>query len=138
MAADSFTKRSLSYDGAKGIIALAIKQAKKHDRNVAIIVLDPDGEQIAVARMDGAKPVALDIATQKAKTSLLFRQPSRIAAGLLKEGNLSILSLSDISGFPGGLPIKLDGEVIGAIGVSGAPADIDEKIAEAGLKRFSD
>ena len=137
-AAETYAARSLSYESASNIVEDAVTEARKNNRNVAIIVIDGAGEVIASARMDGARPAAMTLAERKAKTALLFRGASRTAMEEIDEGKLSLLSLEPLAALPGGLAVNLDGEFIGAVGVSGAPADIDEAIAAAGLKSFKD
>ncbi len=135
-AADTYAMQSISFDAASNILKGALKEANKQDRNVAIVVVDAAGEIIAAARMDGAKPIAMKIALRKANTALLFRGASRSAAGAIDGGAASLLTLDGLAALPGGLAVNIDSDFVGAIGVSGAPADIDELIAGAGLKRI--
>ena len=137
-AAETYDMRSISYDSAEKVLRGALKEADKQDRNVAIVIVDATGEIILSARMDGAKPAAMDLAFQKAKTALLFRGSSRTAEEAINDGAVALLTLDSIAALPGGLAYSKDGAFLGAIGVSGAPANIDEQIAGAGLKKIKD
>ena len=135
-AAKTYAAKSLSYESAEKALEAAKKEAKQQERNVAIVIVDGNGDIIASARMDGARQTAFALAINKAKTALLFRGSSRTAMEEIDSGSASLLSLDNIVALPGGLAINEDGEFIGAIGVSGSPADVDEAIARAGLDRL--
>ncbi len=137
-AAETYATHSLSYDSAAKLMKGALKEAEKQDRHVAIVIIDATGEVIMSARMDGAKPAAMDLAAQKAATALLFRSSSRSAMDEINNGAVALLSLEGLAALPGGLAINKNGAFIGAVGVSGAPADVDELIAGAGLKKIAD
>lgn len=137
-ATETHAVNSLSYQSAAKALESCLKEAKKMDRNVAIVVLDANGDIIASARMDSAKAAAHTLAIKKAKTALLFRGSSRTAMEEINKGATALLSLEDLAALPGGLALNQGGEFIGAIGVSGAPADIDEAIATSGLEELKD
>ncbi len=138
LAAETYVTQSLAYESAAKMLNGSLKEAAKQERNVAIVVIDARGDIIASARMDGAKPVAFALAVNKAKTALLFRGSSRTAMEEINKGSTALLSLGDLAALPGGLAVQHSGEFLGAIGVSGAPADIDEQIAAAGLAKIED
>jgi glc operon protein GlcG len=123
----------------KGIMA-EVTEAKKHDWKMPVSVVDPSGNLIAHATMDGTQHGSIAIAQAKARTAALFRRPSKIfqdgingANGPGTPGTLSLLALSGGVASEGGYPIAKDGKLIGAIGTSGGIAAQDGMTARAGL-----
>jgi glc operon protein GlcG len=126
-------------DAHKGIIA-AVTEAKKHNWKMAISVVDPAGNLVAHATMDGTQYASIGIAQAKARTAALFRRPSKAFADAVNGANgtpspatLSILQLYQGAASEGGFPIVKDGKLIGAIGASGGIATQDGATARAGL-----
>jgi len=123
---------------AEAVIEKAKAKSKEIDTKMNICVVDSGANQVAFARMDGAWLGSADIALKKAKTARFFDMPSG-EIGKLSQPGESLFNIENSNGglisFPGGLPIKnKDGEIIGAIGVSGSSVENDHIVAEAGMK----
>ncbi|MBB5770237.1 uncharacterized protein GlcG (DUF336 family) [Brevundimonas vesicularis] len=115
-------------------------QATEIGVRATVVVLDRGGEQVAMARMDGAWPGAFDLALGKAQTARSFHAPSAAFVSLIQPGaNLFGIGTACAGKYvilPGGLPIRVSGHVVGAIGVSGGDTDQDAAIALAALGTF--
>jgi len=130
-------KRSLSLEGARKVIAAAVTEARKLNApGGAIAVVDDGGNLIAVERLDGTFAAAPNISIGKARTAAMFQRPTKLFEDIIAKGRTSMVAVSEVTTFTplqGGVPILVDGKVIGAIGVSGAAsAQQDEDIAKAG------
>jgi uncharacterized protein GlcG (DUF336 family) len=123
----------ISLDAAKKIAAAAEAEAHKQGWVVAVAVVDLSGGLILFHRLDDVQTGSLDVAINKARTAARFKRSTRVFFDMMAKGNMGILSLSGATPVPGGLPIAVDGKVIGAIGVSGMTSDQDEVVAQAGL-----
>lgn len=126
------TRPALTLADVKKIAAAAETEAIKHNWNVAIAVLDDGGHLLGFLRMDGATPANARISMEKARTAALTRRPSKSWEDRLANGRLSTLSMPVLP-VQGGLPILVDGECVGAVGVSGVQSHEDEQIAQAGI-----
>jgi glc operon protein GlcG len=124
----------ISLEQAKKILAGAEAEAKKNNWNVVIYILDSGGQPVAMQRLDGAQWGSVDVARDKAYSAVAFRRPSKAFQDAVGQGgeNLRILKLAGASPLEGGIPIVLDGKIIGAIGVSGVTSQQDAQIAAAG------
>jgi uncharacterized protein GlcG (DUF336 family) len=132
-SAQLLDKKTLSLAAAKKVADGAVAEAAKNNWNVIVWVLDDGGNPIVMQRMDGAQLGSIDVARGKARTSLLFRRPSKAFADSLSSGNASVATLPGVLPNQGGLPIEVEGKVIGAVGVSGATSAQDEQCARAGI-----
>ena len=123
---------TISLSLANTLISRAIEKAEELGVNVCIAVTDNGAHLKTFARMDNAFLGSVDVAVSKAKTSALFPLPSGTFGELIREEKLTGMDLSNggLIGFPGGLPIAVDGVQLGAIGISGASAEQDNAIAE--------
>lgn len=127
------TKRALDLEGAKQIIAAAAAAARKHTAGGAIAVVDDGGHVVALERLDGTFAAAATISIGKARTAAMFRRSTRAFEDIIKAGRTAMVALPDFTPLQGGIPIVVDGQVIGGIGVSGAAsAHQDEEIAQIG------
>jgi uncharacterized protein GlcG (DUF336 family) len=128
----------ISMDEAHKAIMGAVTEAKKHNWKMSISVVDPAGELIAHATMDGTQYGSIAISQAKARTAALFRRPSGVfQAGVNTGGSPSLLSLLPMNGAvasEGGFPIVIDGKLVGAIGASGGVFTQDAVVAKAGLE----
>ncbi len=133
--------REVSVDMAHAMVQAALERCRKDKFKVSIAVVGRDGHLLAFLREDGANQHTVELATRKAYTSRVFRQTSREFAQRLID-NPQSAGLRDTTGVMasiGGLPIKVHDEVIGGIGVSGAPGgQNDEACAQAGLDKAAD
>ena len=128
------TKRVLTLDAASRMATAAQAEAVKNSWLVAVAVVDDGGNLLLFHRMDNAKLVAIDIAIRKAKTAVFFQGDTKaLEQEVTKGGRTSLLPIADFMPLEGGLPITVDGRIIGAIGVSGMAGDQDAQCAKAGL-----
>jgi glc operon protein GlcG len=126
------TKKVLSLEAAKNIVAVAEAEARKRGATVVIAVVDDGGHVILLERLDDTQVASVEVAIGKARTAAIFRRPSRVFEEQIKNGRLASLVLPGATPLQGGVPIVVDGKVIGAIGVSGNTPQEDEDIAIAG------
>jgi glc operon protein GlcG len=126
-------RKALTLDGAKQVIAAAAAEAKKNRAGGVIAVVDDGGNLMALERLDGTFAAGANISIGKARTAAIFKRPTRFFEDVIKNGRTAMVALNDFTPLQGGVPIVLDGEVVGAVGVSGAAsAQQDEEIATAG------
>lgn len=125
--------RSLDLNDAKRAAEAAGAEAKKHNWPVVIAIVDAAGHLLYLQRDDGAQLGSLDVALGKATTAALFRRPTKDWEERLAEGRLGYLSFQNRTLLEGGVPVLADGEVVGAIGVSGVKSHEDAQIARAGV-----
>jgi len=123
----------VSLEAAKTMVAAAEAEAKKHSWTMAIAIVDASGTLILFHRMDDVQTGSVDVAMAKAKTAALFRRPTQALADALKNGNQGVLSLPGATAIAGGVPITVNGKVIGAVGCSGMASDQDAAVAQAGV-----
>mgnify|MGYP000983887755 FL=1 len=125
---------SISIEQAKKAMAAAEAEARKNNWQVVISIVDTGGHLVMLQRLD-AQNASVDIATGKARTAVNFRRPTKaLEDGLAANGSaLRILAVPGVTPLQGGLPIVVDGKIIGGIGVSGASEAEDEECARAGL-----
>src|SRR5215216_7809656 len=126
------TRRIIDDAGAETVIAAAERHAVEHGHRVVITVVDPWGELIELRRTPGAQIASSRVAVDKARTAAIFVRPSREIEEQVTNGRLGALALHGASALTGGIPLKVDGEVVGAIGTSGETPDEDEAISIAG------
>jgi glc operon protein GlcG len=124
----------IKLEAALKLVAAAEAEAKKNHWPVAIAVVDNAGFLVAFHRLDNTQLGSIEIAQEKARTSALFRRPSKYFEDQLAQGGSGLRALrTGVMPVEGGLPIIQDGKIIGAIGVSGVKATEDGQIARAGL-----
>jgi glc operon protein GlcG len=129
----------IGLEQAKKVIAGAEAEAKKNSWNVVIAVLDSGGHLVMLQRLDGAQLGSLEAAKEKAYSAVLYRRPTKVFQDLVAQGgpNLRLLRLSGASPLEGGIPIIVDGKLIGAVGVSGVTSEQDAQIAQAGAEALT-
>ncbi len=130
--AQTVDKKALTLDGARKIAAAAEDEAKKNKWNVVIAIVDDGGNLLYLQRMDGTQTGIIQIAIDKARTAQAFKRPTKVFEDAVAGGRNAILGIDGAMPLEGGVPIKLDDQVIGAIGVSGVTAQQDGQIAKAG------
>lgn len=126
-------KKTLTLDGAEKVIAAAKSEAKRLNAPGGVIaVVDDGGNLMALARLDGTFAAGANISIGKARTAAMFKRPTKTFEDIIKNGRTSMVALNDFTPLQGGVPILLDGQVLGAVGVSGAAsAQQDEELAIA-------
>lgn len=134
--AQTIEKKTLSIDGAKKVIAGAVAYAKKNNAPGGVIaVVDEGGNLMALERLDGTFAAGANISIGKARTAVLFKRPTKVFEDIIKNGRTAMVALPDAYFTPlqGGVPITIDGQIVGGVGVSGAAsAQQDEELAIAG------
>ena len=131
------TVRLLTLADAQRIADAAQTRATQDNWDVAIIIVDAGGHLMYLRRIDGTQIGSLDIAIRKAVAAVHFKRPTKDLQDLIAKDNLTfVLSLPNVTAVEGGLPILHDGQVIGAIGISGVTAAQDGIIAAAGVAAF--
>jgi glc operon protein GlcG len=126
------TKRALSLSDARKIVDAARAEAEQRKWNVSIAVVDDGGFLLALERMDGAFPASAEIATRKAWTAAMVRLPTKTMEDMVKE-RPALVAFPGQLRVQGGLPILVEGECVGAAGVSGVASHEDEQVARAGI-----
>src|SRR5436309_6169432 len=129
-ATEIVEKKTLTLDGAERAIAAAIAQAHKNHAGGVIAVVDDGGNLMALQRVDGTFAAGANISIGKARTAALFQKPTRVFEDIIAKGRTAMVALNDFTPLQGGVPITIDGQIVGAVGVSGAAsAQQDEELA---------
>jgi len=123
----------LTLEDCKRISAAAEAEAKKNNWNVCVATVDDGGHLLHLFRMDGATPANSRIAMEKGRTAAETRRSTAMWEDRVKSGRMVMLKMPGVTPVQGGLPIVIDGECIGAVGVSGVQSHEDEQIAKAGI-----
>ena len=132
-AVDLPARKYLNLAAVKILVSAAEQEAQKRNVSVSICIVDESGNLLFLQKGDRAGLNTIQFAQKKARHAALYRQPSKAAADRLKAGNLEVLVFPEAFPNQGGLPIKIDGETIGAIAASGAASEVDEAIAQAAI-----
>src|SRR5215204_3533455 len=135
----TITKSSISLEGARVVIAAAKQYAANNNAPGGVIaVVDDGGNLVAVERLDGTFSAGANISIGKAKTAATFKRATKFFEDLIKNGRTAMVALPDFTPLQGGVPISVDGQIIGGVGVSGAmSAQQDEELAIAGADSLS-
>jgi len=123
----------ISLETAKKIAAGATAEARKNNWGMVVVVTDGGGAPVYLERLDGTQYASVDVAIKKAQTSAAYRRPSKAFEDGVAGGRNAILGLPGAMPIEGGLPIVIDGKLVGAIGVSGGTAPQDGQVATAGV-----
>lgn len=128
------SKPCLSLDDVKIVAAAAEAEAQKNGWAVTISVVDDGGHLLWLQRLDGAAPISAQIAPAKARTAALGRRESKVYEDMINQGRASFLSAPGLEGMlEGGVPVLVQGQVVGAVGVSGVKSTEDAQVARAGI-----
>lgn len=128
------SKAVLSQTEVSQIIKAARAEAQANQWAVTIVVVDDGGHPLALERLDGCAPGSAYIATEKARTSALGRRETKSYEDMVNAGRYAFLSAPLLTSLEGGVPIVFDGQVIGAVGVSGVKPEQDAQVAKAGAQ----
>ena len=124
-------KRVLTLAGARIVATAAETEAKRLNTTGAIAVVDDGGNLLYLLRIDNTFPAGSYVAMDKARTAATFRMPTRNLEDAVKNGRTSLVAVSEMTPLAGGVPIVIDGQIVGAVGVSGAAnAQQDEELAK--------
>jgi glc operon protein GlcG len=119
---------------AQAAVAAAVAEAEKHGWALNIAVVDPGANLVAFARMDGAQIGSIAVSQHKARASAKFRRPTKAFEEAIQKGNNFALTVDDVIGARGGIPLVEDGKLIGAIGCSGGTGSQDEVACTAAVE----
>lgn len=127
-------QRVLTLEGARKVIAAAEAYARQNNAPSGVIaVVDDGGNLIALERLDGTFSAGANISIGKARTAVMFKKPTKVFEELINKGRTTMVALKDFTPLQGGIPIVVDGQIVGGVGVSGAAsAQQDEELAIAG------
>lgn len=124
----------LTLDDARTMAAAAEREALANHWAVSIAIVDEGGHLLWLQRLDGAAPISAQIGPAKARTAALGRRESKVYEDVINQGRTSFLSAPSLEGMlEGGVPVMIDGQCIGAVGVSGVKSSEDAQIARAGI-----
>lgn len=127
-------KKTLTLEAARVALAAAEAEAQRNNWRVVIAVVDDGGHAILVVRLDGAQWSSIETAVEKARAAVAWKRPTRLLEESVNNGRTAFLSIAQgMAILQGGVPIEIDGAVVGAVGVSGVKAADDEVIALAGV-----
>ena len=126
---------NVNVETARKLIAGAVAEARKIGVPMAIAVVDTSGQLVAFERMDNTQTASTAIAQDKASASAMYRRPTKALQDVLAAGGvgLRVLTLRGATSVEGGVPITVDGKILGAIGVSGGSSEQDGVVAKGGL-----
>src|SRR5215210_1609443 len=125
------TRRTIDTAGAGAVLDAAERRAREQGSRVVLAVVDPTGELVALRSTPGAQVASSRVAVDKARTAAIFVRPSREMEEQVTAGRLGALALNGASCLIGGIPLVVDGEVVGAVGTSGETPDEDESVSIA-------
>ncbi|MDN5881312.1 MAG: heme-binding protein [Nitrosospira sp.] len=124
---------TLTLDDAKKIAAAAEAEARRNDWPVVIAIVDDGAHLLHLLRLDNAQFGSIEVAMQKARAAIAFRRPTKVWEEHISDGRMRYLGLPGTVPIEGGLPIIVNSQFIGAVGVSGVRSNQDAQIAQAGL-----
>lgn len=123
---------SITLGTAKKVAAATLAECQKNKWNVAVAVVDTHGSLLYFERLENTQYASNDIAIGKARAAATYQRPTRAFAEVINKGGPATATLPGVFASPGGVPIMVDGKVVGAVGVSGVTGDQDEQCAKAG------
>lgn len=131
------TKHYLTLSDAEFLLDQAHQYAIQNSFNVSIAVVDETGNLLAMKRMDSASPMTANLCLEKARCSAISRRPSKLFEDIIKGGQMGFLTMETFSGMlEGGEPIMYEGQLVGAMGVSGVKSFQDAEIAQQAIEKF--
>jgi glc operon protein GlcG len=126
--AQTISVMTLDQAGAQTILQAARESAQQRNAPSAIAVVDPAGDLLAFQRMDGVRPASAELAIEKARTAARLRRPTAEIEDSINKGRTAFVT-AGIASLRGGVPIRVNGQVVGAVGVAGLNKDIDTETA---------
>ncbi|AXK38684.1 heme-binding protein [Crenobacter cavernae] len=127
-------KAVLTLDEINTILNAARQEAESNQWKVSIAVVDDGGHPLGLVRMNDCAPISAYIAMEKARSAALGRRESKNFEDMINNGRTAFLSAPILSGMlEGGVPVLVDGQVVGAVGISGLTPDLDARIAKVGI-----
>ncbi|ATN36434.1 hypothetical protein ACO34A_21845 [Rhizobium sp. ACO-34A] len=132
------TAQDLSLSAARGLLEKGLDLAAGQGLRLAISVVDRSGNLLVFARMDDASIVTTEVSIGKARTAAFIKAPSKFFEDMINSGKPSMATVPGLLPLQGGMPVILEGEVIGAVGVSGSSGETDQEIATRIAGSFAD
>jgi len=129
-------KKTLTLDAAKKLAVLAEAEAIKNKWTMVVAIVDDGGNLVYLERMDNTQIGSIEVALQKAKTAIFFKRPTKEFEDRIAQGKTDILGVPGVVPIEGGIPIVIDGQYVGAIGVSGGTRQQDGVVAKAAIDAF--
>lgn len=126
---------NVTHEQARKVLAAAIADARRQNLPMAVAVVDTAGQLVAFERMDNTQTASIAVAQDKAVSAAMYRRPTKVFQDLIAGGGvgLRVLSLRGANAVEGGVPLAVDGKIIGAVGVSGGSSEQDGVVAKAGI-----
>lgn len=115
------------------ILSAACEEAQRNQWTIAVAVVDDGGHPLALERMDGCAPIAAYIATEKARSAALGRRETKGYEDMVNSGRTAFVTAPLLTSLEGGVPVLVEGQVIGAVGISGLKPEQDAQVAKAGV-----
>jgi glc operon protein GlcG len=134
--AQTISVMTLDRAGAQTVLQAATESAQHRNAPSAIAVVDPAGDLLAFQRMDGVRPASADLAIQKARTAARLRRPTAEIENNIDQGRTAFVT-ANIMALRGGVPVRVNGQVVGAIGVAGLSKESDSEIAKTAAAALS-
>lgn len=132
-------KKTLSLEAARVAMSASEAEALRGGWRVVIAVVDDGGHPVLLQRLDGAQWSSIETAVAKAKAAVAWKRPTRLLEEAVNQGRFAFLSITQgMALLQGGVPIEIEGQVVGAVGVSGVKAADDELIAQAGVSALQE
>ena len=131
------TAKFITLEAAKKMAAAGEAEARKNGWNVAIAIVDASGGLILFQKLDETQPGSIAVAQGKARTAALFKRSSKLLEEAIAAGKQAFLTVEGVVPMQGGLPVVVEGKVVGAVGVSGVTSAQDEQVAQAALSALS-
>ena len=139
MALQLPSRKVLTLEAARLAMAACEAEARRGGWKVVIAVVDEGGHTVMLHRLDGAQWSSVETAVAKAQAAVAWKRPTRLLEESVNNGRFAFLSIAQgMAVLQGGVPLEIDGQVIGAIGVSGVKAADDEAVAMAGIQALRD
>jgi uncharacterized protein GlcG (DUF336 family) len=130
-------KKCLTLDTAKRIAAAAHQEAAKNNWKMFVAIVDDGGNLMYLERMDGAQLGSQQVSIEKSRSALLFKRPTKALEDAVAGGRVVVMKLAQAIPVEGGLPLIADGEIVGAIGISGGTSPEDGIVAKAGTDELA-
>jgi len=124
---------SINLETARKVAAAAAAEGKTNGWTVAVAIVDIAGDLVYFERMDDTQVASSQVAQDKARTAVRFKRPSKAFEDALTSGRLAVLGLPGVTPLEGGIPLLVDGKIVGAVGVSGVTSQQDGVCAQAGV-----
>ena len=133
LQAQLMDRKAINLEGAKKMLAAAEAEARKNNWPVAIAIVDETGNLIAFSRLDETQVASIDIAIGKARSAARFKRPTKALEDAVAGGRSVLLAVEGLTPLEGGIPVTVEGKIIGAVGVSGVTSAQDAQVAQAGI-----